>query len=151
MGGPKALDTIAAAIKSHDDSLQDAGTRVLGAWMSVDAAPVLLDLAKGSAGDKYQSRAMRGYIRLARQFAKSSQQRAEMCETALEATNRPAEQKLVLAVLEGYPSIDTLRVAVKAAGTPELKQDAGRAALVIAQKLGGNSARSEKASVADRP
>jgi HEAT repeat protein len=144
MGGPKALDTIAAAIKSNDDSLQDAGTRVLGAWMNVDAAPVLLDLAKGSAGDKYQSRAMRGYIRLARQFAKSSQQRAEMCETALATTNRPAEQKLVLAVLEGYPSIDTLRVAVNASANPELKQDAGRVALVIAQKIGGNSPEAQK-------
>ncbi len=139
MGGQNALDSIAAAIKTNDDSLQDTGTRVLGAWMNVDAAPVLLDLAKGSGGDKYQSRAMRGYIRLARQFAKSPQQRAEMCETALATTRSPAEQKLVINVLQGYPSIETLRVAVKAAKMPGLKEDASHAALVIAQKLGNKA------------
>jgi hypothetical protein len=67
-----------------------------------------------------------------------------MCEAALDATNRPAEQKLVLAVLERYPSADTLRVAAKASHSPALKQDAGRVAMAIAQKLGGNSPESQK-------
>ena len=103
VGGTKALETIATAVKGSDEDLQDAGSRVLGQWMSVDAAPVLLDLAKNASNDKLQSRAMRGYIRLARQFAKSNGQRAEMCEMALATTNRPADKKLVLAVLQGYP------------------------------------------------
>ena len=115
MGGPKALETIAAAVKGSDEQLQDTGSRVLGEWMSVDAAPVLLDLAKTASSDKYQVRALRGYIRLARQFAMPDQQRAEMCQKALDAASRAEEQKLVLAVLERYPSVDTLRVAVKAA------------------------------------
>ena len=36
--------------------------------MDVDVAPVLLDLAKNAAEDKYKIRALRGYIRLVRQF-----------------------------------------------------------------------------------
>ncbi|HXT59290.1 MAG TPA: HEAT repeat domain-containing protein [Pirellulales bacterium] len=136
MGGPKALATIGDALKSGDDALQDTGSRVLGEWMSVDAAPVLLDLAKSPSADKYQVRALRGYIRLARQFAMPDAQRAEMCGKALDAATRTDEQKLVLAVLERYPSVDTLKVAVKAAQTPELKTDAGRVAMAIAQKLG---------------
>lgn len=136
MGGEKALATIAAAVKGSDAELQDTGSRVLGAWMEVDAAPVLLDLAKTAPSEKYQVRALRGYIRLARQFAKSDQQRAEMCQTALNATNRAAEQQLVLTVLQSYPSTETLDVAVKAGKTPALKQDATRTALVIVQKLG---------------
>ena len=43
MGGPKALETIAGAVKNGDDELQDVGTRVLGEWMTADAAPVLLE------------------------------------------------------------------------------------------------------------
>jgi HEAT repeat protein len=139
VGGTKSLETIAAAVKGNDPDLQDTGSRVLGEWMSVDAGPALLDLAKSASSEKLQSRAMRGYIRLPRQFAMPDRQRAEMCEAALDATNRPAEQKLVLAVLERYPSADTLQVAAKAARTPALKQDAGKTAMAIAQKLGGNS------------
>ncbi|MBI3839038.1 MAG: PBS lyase [Planctomycetia bacterium] len=140
MGGPKALETIGAAVKGSDAELQDTGSRLLGEWMTVDAAPVLLDLAKNPPSDKYQVRAMRGYIRLARQFSMSDRQRAEMCQNALEASNRIAEQKLVLAVLERYPNADTLKVAVKATEVPALKEDAARVTLAIIQKLGGKSA-----------
>ncbi len=140
MGGPKALTTIAAAMKGSDEQLQDAGSRVLGEWMTVDAAPVLLDLAKNASGEKYQVRALRGYIRLARQFAMPDLQRAEMCRRALEAARRPDEQKLVLAVLERYPNVETLKVAVKATDSPAVKDDARRVALAIFQKAGGSSA-----------
>jgi HEAT repeat protein len=139
MGGKKSLDTIAAAMKSNSDELQDAGSRLLGEWMSVDAAPVLLDLAKSSS-TKYQIRALRGYIRLARQFQVPDPERAEMCQKALDAAMRPDEQKLVMVVLERYPSADTLRVAVKAGRVAALKSDANRVALAIAQKLIGPSA-----------
>jgi HEAT repeat protein len=135
MGGPKALETIAAAMKGSDEQLQDAGSRVLGEWMKVDAAPVLLDLSKTASSDKYRIRALRGYIRLARQFATSDAQRAEMCQRALDAARRPDEQKLVLTVLEGYPSVEGLKVAVKAAKTPALRDEATRVALVIAQNV----------------
>ncbi len=136
MGGPKALETIAVAVKGNDPELQDTGSRLLGEWMTVDAGPALLDLAKTAPSDKYQVRALRGYIRLARQFAGSDQQRAEMCQTALDVSGRAAEQQLVLNVLEKYPSADGLKVVIKATEVPALKDDATRAVLVIAQKLG---------------
>jgi HEAT repeat protein len=136
MGGAKALATIAAAVKGSDPELQDTGSRVLGEWMTVDAGPVLLDLAKTAPSDKYQVRALRGYLRLARQFATSDQQRAEMCQNALDASNRATEQQLVLSVLERYPSPDALKVAIKARQVPALKDEATRVTLAIIQKLG---------------
>jgi HEAT repeat protein len=139
MSGPKALDTIATAVKSGNPQLQDAATRVLGETMSLDAAPVLLDLAKTASEDKYKVRAVRGYIRIARQFVMPEPQRAKMCAQALEVAARPEEQKLILAVLERYPHIETLKVAVKLTQNPDLKDDARRVSMVIAQKLGGNS------------
>jgi HEAT repeat protein len=149
MGGTQALETIGAAAKGSDTELQDTASRLLGEWMTVDAAPVLLDLAKNPPSDKYQVRALRGYIRLARQFSMPDRQRAEMCQNALDVargkaerkvSGRTAEQKLVLTVLERYPNVDTLKVAVKATELPALKEDAGRVALAIAQKLDGKSA-----------
>ncbi|HEY2841283.1 MAG TPA: HEAT repeat domain-containing protein [Pirellulales bacterium] len=135
MGGPKALQTIASVMAGGDDQVQDAGSRVLGEWMTIDAGPVLLDQAKASSADKYQVRALRGYIRIARQFQMSERERAEMCQKALETARRPDEQKLVLSVLERYPSLATLKIAINARQTPALKDEAGRTAQIVAQKL----------------
>jgi HEAT repeat protein len=137
VGGTKALAAVGAAGKSPDATLQDASSELLGKWMTPDAAPVLLELAKRS-DNKYQGRSIRGYIRIARQMTMTEQQRVEMCKNALEATKKPDEQKLVLVVLKQYPSLEMLRLAVKAAQTPELKTDAKEAAEAIAQKLPKN-------------
>lgn len=139
MGGEKSLQTIAEAVRDDDEKLQDAGSRLLGEWMTLDAGPVLLDLVKTSPADKFKVRLLRGYIRLARQFQMPDQERAEMCQAALAASKRADEQKLVLQVLERYPSVDSLRVAVEAIQSKPLKQDAQRAALIIAQKVGGSA------------
>ena len=136
VGGTKALHTLGAAAKSSDDSLQDAGSRLLGKWNSVDAAPVLLDLAKTAPADKYRIRALRGYIGLARRFAMPHKRRAEMCQNALDASTRTAEQKLVVDVLKLHPSKETLKLANEAKQVPALKVEATQAARAIEKKLG---------------
>ena len=137
VGGTKALKTIATAAKSNDPQLQDAGSRLLGKWNGLEAAPVLLDLAKTAPEEKYQLRALRGYIGLARKFAMPDEQRAEMCRTAFDMSRLPADQKQVLDVLKLHPSIENLKLAIKARQVAEVKDDATQAMLVIAQKLGG--------------
>lgn len=139
MGGGKALQTVGAAAKGGNPELQDAASRMLGEWMTVDAAPVLLDLAKTATDAKYETRALRGYIRLARQFVMPDQQRAEICRTALQTAKRDAEKKLVLEALERHPSIEALQLAVETAKVLSLKNEAAAAALVIAQKIGGSA------------
>ena len=139
VGGTKALKTIGTAAKSSDSQLQDVGSRLLGKWNSVEAAPILLDLAKTAPEQKYQVRALRGYIGLVRKFPMPDQQRAEMCQKALDASRQSAEQKLVLDVLKLHPSIETLKLAIKSIQVRELKDDATQAALAIAQKIGGKS------------
>jgi HEAT repeat protein len=135
-GGQTSLAALGKAAKSTDETLQDAGTRLLGEWLSVDAGPTLLEIAKID-GHKFQVRAIRGYIRLARQFAKTDAQRAEMCSKALAAATRPTEQRLVLETARGYPSLPMLEVAIEAADSEELKEEATTTALLIAQKLDG--------------
>jgi len=140
VGGTKALSTLGVAAKSNDPILQDTASRLLGKWNSVDAAPVLLDLAKTGPVNKYRVRALRGYIGLARKFAMPEKQRAEMCRKALDAASQPAEQKLVLEVLKLHPSAEGLKLAMSAIELPALKNDATQATQVIAQKIFGNGA-----------
>lgn len=139
VGGAKALEAVGAAAKNSDPQLQDVSTRALGEWMTEDAAPVLLDLAKTIGEDKYKVRALRGYIRIARQFVLPEEQRVEMCQQALAVAQQPSEKKLVLDVLKRYPSVATLKMAVAAMPDAELKAAATAATLAIAQKLVKNN------------
>lgn len=139
MEGATALKAVGAAAKDGSPELQDVASQLLGKWMTVEAAPVLLDLAKSDIDGKYKIRAMRGYIRIARQFDLPEKQRMEMCDTAMKAAEREEEKTLVLEVLQRYPSVEAMRLAVAAAKTPELADAAKATALVIAQEIGGSA------------
>ena len=140
MGGEKSLQTMARMAKSEDTQMQDTATRILGEWMSADAGPVLLDLAKDPKSG-YRVRALRGYIRLPRQFGlqMSDQQRVDMCRKAWEAAERDAERELVLQVIERYPSVGMLRLAVEASKNEPLKDNATAVAVSVARKIGGGA------------
>lgn len=140
MGGAKALATMVEAAKDDDAELQDTAIRMLGQWLTTDAAPALLDLTRTASSPQNQARALQGYLRLARDFPQPEPQRAEMCAAALRAAKRPEERKLALDAMAKHPSIAMLRALVEAAKTPELKDEAGAAALAMAQKIGGDSA-----------
>jgi hypothetical protein len=135
VGGTKALAAVGAAAKSDNPELQDAATRLLGEWMTADAAPVLLDIAQTAAEERFQVRALRGYLRIARQFDLPEQERVAMCEKAFAAARRPQEQQLVLELLQRYPAPQSLAVAIRAMKEPQLKDQATAATLVLAQQL----------------
>ncbi len=135
VGGPQALAAVAAAAKSGDQSLADAATRVLGKWMTADAAPVILDLATTDAAGAYRGRAMKGYLRIARQFALPEAERAEMCRKALAASQDPADRKAVIEILVRYPHPTTLAVAKEACAMPDVANEAKVAVTTIEEKL----------------
>jgi len=135
VGGAKALAGVAAAARSSDEAMRDLGSRLLGEWMDTTAAPVLLDLAKTAAEDKYKVRALRGYLRIVRQFDVPEAERIDMCEAALGAAQRPDEKKLALEVLGRYPTAKGLAIAAGNVRDPALRGDAGAAAIAIAEKV----------------
>lgn len=136
--GPIALEALRDLGLKGDDAVQDAVTRVLGEWMSADAAPVLLDLAK-NGGTRYRVRALRGYLRIARQLEVPIHDRIAMCREALSAASRPDEKRLVLEVLVRYPTVEGLELAASLVADKDVKKDAGTAAVAIADKLPADS------------
>ncbi len=144
IGGRGALQSVAAAVKDQEPQIQDTASRLLGEWMDLDAAPVLLDLAKNAADEKYKIRALRGYIRLVRQFDMPDAERAEMCRTALQTAQRTAEKRLVLEVISRYRNAAMLSLALEATRVPEVKNEAVAVAMMIAQEIGGRSPELQK-------
>jgi HEAT repeat protein len=142
VNGPTALAAVVAAAKSSDPALKDAATRVLGAWSDTAAAPVLLDIATHDTETKYQIRALRGYIRIARQLDVASSARSNAGETklamfheAMKVAKRDEEKRLALDILTRIPSAATLDLAASHLGEPSLKDAAAKAAVRIAAKL----------------
>jgi hypothetical protein len=139
VGGTKALETVATAARSKDAQMQNVATRLLGEWMTIDAAPVLFDLSQQLTDAKFQTRAVKGYLRICRQFTMSEEERDSMCSQAWKICKQPAEKKLLLEILKRYPSPGTFRLAADARKVAEIKDDATATMLAIAQKLGGAS------------
>ncbi|MEX0670043.1 MAG: HEAT repeat domain-containing protein [Pirellulales bacterium] len=135
VGGTRALAAVGAAATSGDEAIQDTATRLLGKWMTADAAPVLLKLATSDAAGTFRGRCLKGYVRIARQFALPDDERAGMCRKALAATEDPATRKAVIEILVRYPSAATLAVAKEAVTMPDVEAEAKAAVAGIAAKL----------------
>jgi hypothetical protein len=135
LAGPTALETVAAHTRSDDDALKDAATRVLGDWPNPEAADTVLAVARTEKTNKYQIRALRGYIRIARQLQFPDDKRLAMFQAAMEVAKRTDEKRLALDILTRIPSVETLQLTVSYLGVPELKEAAGEAAVAIAEKV----------------
>ena len=135
VGGAKSLEAVAAAAKDPNEKLRDAAYRALGEWMSADAAPVLLALAQEPGSDTLQVRALRGYLRIARQFAAGDAQRLAMYREGLAAARRDDERRLAVEVLLRVRMAESLALAVGHLGDPRLVETAGKVAVGIADKI----------------
>jgi HEAT repeat protein len=135
ISGKAALDAVVSSAKSSDAATKDAATRVLGDWVNADAAPALLDIAKNDSEQRFRTRALRGYLRIARQLQLPEDERLAMYKTAMELAARDDERKLALDILTRIPSAKTLDLAVAQLDKPALKDTAADAAVKIAGKI----------------
>jgi len=135
MSGPKALQIVVSAARSENAELKDSATRVLGEWVSAEAAPYLLEIAKEDAEAKYRIRALRGYIRIARQLQLTPEERLAMFREAMSLARRDEERSLALEVLSRIPSAETLSLAVSYLDRPGLKVKAAEVSVSIASRL----------------
>ncbi len=135
VGGESALRHVASKATVAEDKIQDAATRVLGEWLTVDVAPELLRLTRSLDSNKYKIRSLRGYIRIIRQFGLPVDERVTMARQALEVAERDDERRLVLQALARFPDVESLKVAVEQVNRPSLKRVAAQTAVGIAEKI----------------
>ena len=135
VGGKKALAAVGSAAKAPDKQLQDTASRILGKWVTDDAAPVLLDLAATLPDGKFKVRAMRGYIRIIRQSKLPVPEKLTMCRKALATAARAQEKQLVLDTLPRFQTPASLALATDSLSSPDVRDAAATAALAIAEKI----------------
>lgn len=133
LGGEAALGVIAKAATQGSPALQDAATKELGEWITPDAAPFLYQIA--NSDHKYKTRALRGYLRIARQLNLTDSERINMCRQALAIASRPEERELALDILRRCPSAESVELASSLMDDKELKLHAVETAVFIAEKI----------------
>jgi len=136
-GGTKALKAVSAAAHDANSEVRDAAYRALGEWTSTDAGPELLVLAKLSGDNRLATRALRGYVRIARQFNIPDSERLAMYGEILTLAKRDEEKRIALDVLKRVISAESLALAVENLDKPALQEAAARVALAISQELVG--------------
>ncbi len=84
---------------------------------------------------KYKTRALRGYLRIARQLDLPDNERLAMCRKALKIAERPDERKLALDALKRCPSAEAIELASALVDDRELRQPAVETAIFIGEKI----------------
>ncbi len=135
VGTPASLEAVSQAALDEDETIEDAATRVLGEWLTPEAAPALLQIAREAAHEKYRIRALRGAIRILRQMDIPDPQRLAMCREAMLLAQRDEERALVVEALGRIPSAEALAEVVPCLQAKVLKTPACRAIVAIGEKI----------------
>jgi hypothetical protein len=131
---PAALATAQAASRSADPTLAREGVRALAQWPDAAAAPALLDLARTAADPTLQLLALSGCITVAEQETDPAR-RFDLLQQAMAAARRPEEKRQALGQIGQIPTPAALQVALAEVENPSLANEAGLAAVSIAERL----------------
>ena len=138
LGTPSALEAAQAATRDPDAALVKEAVRVLGQWPNTAPAPRLLELARASTDPTLQVLALRGYIEVVGQEPDAAK-RLGLLEQAAAAAQRPDERKLALGQIGQIPSAEALQAVLASLTDPALANEAGLAAVSIAEKLAASN------------
>jgi len=135
-GGPKSLNEIVACLKDDDKGVRTAALRVLARWSDRGAVPHLKKLAGDVKNLRNHILAMQGLVRLASPGKDRPADLTTLSE-AMKLATRKEEKVLVLGALGAIPSRESLSLAASSLDAPALVEDAGFAAVMIAEKISG--------------
>ncbi len=134
-GGPKALQALRIALRDTDTDVQEEALDLLAGWETPDAAADLLEVVRTSTNRVHRTLALRAYIRMAGMTTLTPAQRLAMGREGLRQAQRDDERRLALATLAGIPTADALQTVLPFIEQEGLSEEAGAAAVAIAQKL----------------
>jgi len=135
-GGPKSLNAIRARLQDDDEDVRAEAVRVLAGWPDPAALPHLKELARDVKNLRNHVLALRGIVRLASP-GKGRQADVATLSEALSLATRREEKVLVLGALGTIPTGESLALVTACLEQPAIAEDAGFAAVLIAEKIKG--------------
>ena len=135
VGGPNSLKAVRAAVDSSNADARSAAIRALGNWRTPDAAPDLLALAQKTSAPAERTIFLRGYLNLAARGDMTVEQRLDMCRQAAGLLQRADEKRLLLGTLSNIDSADAMNMILPYLEDTSTRQEAGMAAVTLAERL----------------
>jgi len=133
-GGAEALEAVATRLKDDNEAVRDEAVRMLSIWGDAAVAPWLLEIAKAAEKPRYRVLAIRGLVRLASPQEDKPADLKTLAEV-MKLAKRPQEKRLVLGVLGGVATSESLALVTPALDEAELAEEAGLAAVMIAERI----------------
>ncbi len=144
--GEKSLKAIVAQLKDDDEAVGDQAVRMLSGWPDRAAVPHLLEIAKTDKSQRHQILAIRGLARLAGPLGDKPADMKALAELA-KLSKRPEEKCLVLGVLSGVGTSESLVLVTPSLDDPALAEEAALAAVMIAEIIKDGDKSKIKAAV----
>ena len=135
VGGPNSLKAVRVAVDSSNAEVRSAAIRALGSWRTADAAPDLLTLARTTSDSTEKTLFLRSYLNLAARGEMATEQRLQMCKQATSLVQRDEEKRLLLGTLSNIESPDAMGLILPYLSDVNTRQEAGMAAVTLAEKL----------------
>jgi HEAT repeat protein len=135
IGGPNSLKAVRTLIDSNNAEVRSAAIRALGSWRTADAAPDLLALARKTNNPAEKTLFLRSYLNLAARGDMAVEQRLDMCKQAASLVQRDEEKRLLLGTLGNIESPDAMGLILPYLSDANIRQEAGMAAVTLAEKL----------------
>ena len=135
---PEALAVVQKAAQNSNVQLARESLRVLTLWPNAAPVQFLFDLARTSSNPTVQTVALRGGITVAGRETDPSA-RLVMLRKAMTYSNRTEEKVMVLSQLGRMSTPDSLDMALEHLQNPALVNEAGLAAVSIAESLAGGN------------
>ena len=131
IGGQEALKAVRETVGDANADVHAAAIRALGTWKTVDAAPHLLALAKGT--DK--ALCLRAYLGMAGRRDLPVGERLSMCRKVVGMIQSADEKRRLLGVLGGIDSPDAMSVIAPYLNDAAVRRESVMASLAVADRL----------------
>ncbi len=146
IGSDGALAAAKAALGDKEGDVADEAVRVLAAWPTAQAHPLLLEVARTGVKPVHKILAVRGCIRLAG-LVKDQQAQAKMLTAVDPLVQRSDEKKLLLSAWGRLGTPAALDYVVRFVDDPNVQMEAADAAINIAGAIGGNDPAAARAAL----
>jgi len=133
-GGADALEAVVGRLDDEDEAVRDEAARMLSRWRDPAAATHLVKIAETGESLRHHVLAIRGLVRLASPREDKPADLTMLAE-AMNLAKRPQEKRLALGVLGGIGTSGSLALVAPALDDPALAEEAGLAAVMIAEKM----------------
>jgi len=133
-GGAGALKAVRGAVDDTNKDIHAAAIRVISAWRSGDAIPVLLELAKNSSEPVDKILCLRGYLNMAFRKAIPAKDRHAICRQAVTMIERTAEKRMLLGAIGRLEKVGSLKLIIPYLDDPAVKNEAVTTVMAIVKK-----------------